>query len=223
VSETEHREPRRNAYDAPGVAARYARDRFAIGSGPRTHARESARLGALLARIEAPRRVLDIPCGTGRFAAFFPHATVVRADLSIEMLRETQQLDTPRTRLALARAEALPFASASVDLVFCIRLLHHLDEGPRRAALRELARVSRVHALVSIYLGPSLQGARRAWKHLRGAPRRSRRSISTATFHADLAATGWRPLARLPLRRFLSESWYYLLSHGAAVPGTDVH
>ncbi|MBL8901182.1 MAG: class I SAM-dependent methyltransferase, partial [Planctomycetes bacterium] len=133
------------------------------------------------------------------------------SDLSIEMLREARRA-SGAAPFALARAEALPFAAQSFDLVFCIRLLHHLDEAPRRAVLRELARVSRGHALVSIYLGPSLQGARRAWKQLRGAPRRSRRSISRAEFHADLEASGWSIAARLPLRRWISEPWYYLLT-----------
>ncbi|MBL8900129.1 MAG: class I SAM-dependent methyltransferase, partial [Planctomycetes bacterium] len=116
---------RRNAYDEPGVAARYAADRFAIGSGPRTHARESARLRRLLSGLATPRRVLDLPCGAGRFAQLFPGATVVRSDLSIEMLREARRA-SGAAPFALARAEALPFAAQSFDLVFCIRLLHHL-------------------------------------------------------------------------------------------------
>lgn len=204
-------EKRRNAYDEPGVAARYAAERFSRGSGPRTHARERARLRSLLARIEAPRAVLDLPCGTGRFAELFAGAHLVQADLSLAMLREARRA-RPALRRVLAHATALPFARESFDLVFCIRLLHHLDEEPRRAVLRELRRTSRGHALVSIYLGPTLQGARRRWKQLRGASRRSRRSISAAQFHADLAAAGWRVVARAPLRRWLSESWYYLLA-----------
>jgi SAM-dependent methyltransferase len=46
-----------------------------------------------------------------------------------------------RVRYELARAELLPFADASFDLVTCVSLFHHLAPGADRVALWEIARV----------------------------------------------------------------------------------
>lgn len=204
----------RNAYDRPGVAEHYADRRFRCGSGQRTHALEASRLRRLLQAAPTAHRVLDLPCGTGRFAAFFPHANVIAADLSLAMLSAASKA-YHNPALLLSKAECLPFQDRTFDLVFCVRLLHHFDSAKRRAALIEFARVSSSYALVSIYLGPSLQGARRRWKQARGAVARSRRTIAKAEFHRDLEASGWEIEARLPLRRWISESWYYLLRKNA--------
>jgi SAM-dependent methyltransferase len=90
-------------------------------------------------------RVLDVGCGTGRFARLllelFP-ATVCGLDPSAEMLGASAALDEPGAfRLIRAVAEHLPVTSRSVDLVFLAWVYHHL--GDQSAALGEFARVLR--------------------------------------------------------------------------------
>lgn len=45
-------------------------------------------------------------------------------------------------------ALALPFADRSVDIALCSQLLHHFDDGPASAVLRELDRVARRAVIV---------------------------------------------------------------------------
>ncbi len=62
---------------------------------------------------------------------------------------------------------------ASVDLVFCIRLLHHVAESAHRVQiLREFHRVSRVGAIFSLWVDGNYQ----AWRRRRLDRRRERRA-----------------------------------------------
>lgn len=98
----------------------------------------------------APRRALDLGCGTGHaFAALarrFPGAELVGVDIAPAMLRHARGrapwwrrlLDARRPVLVCADAESLPLATAAVDLVFSNLALQWCD--PRRA-FAEAARV----------------------------------------------------------------------------------
>lgn len=88
-------------------------------------------------------RILDLGCGTGRFseglAARFD-AEVIGLDPSSKMLEiaRRKQRD-PRVRYEIGRAEAIPLANESVDLIFMSMSLHHFAD--RTAAARECRRV----------------------------------------------------------------------------------
>ncbi len=90
----------------------------------------------------APRRVLDVGCGTGLLLAEilrqWPEADcVVELDFALEMLRRNS-LKFPDRRVARLCADAarLPLASGSFDVVLCFGILPHLPD--QKAALREL-------------------------------------------------------------------------------------
>ena len=76
-------------------------------------------------------RVLDLGCGTGRFA--LPMARrfdvdVTGVDSSAEMLAKAEQKDVQaEVTWLLAEASRLPFANGSYDFVFMSHLLHHVD------------------------------------------------------------------------------------------------
>lgn len=77
-------------------------------------------------------RILDIGCGTSRFAARvlgrFPHAEVVGMDLSCQMLRTSQSRQFKgwnRLSLVQGDSEKIPFADNSFDLVTCSHSFHH--------------------------------------------------------------------------------------------------
>lgn len=91
----------------------------------------------------APRRILDLGCGTGRFS----DALAVRFDAEVTGLDPSQKmLDRARekrcegtVRYQLARAEAMPLRSGSIDVIFMSMSFHHFaDHG---AAANECRRV----------------------------------------------------------------------------------
>ena len=97
-------------------------------------------LQAALAKIEAPRRVLDLGTGTGvgarAIAKRFPEARVVGVDLAPAMVEEARRLLEPelaaRVRYEAADAEHLPFEDASFDLVVLLNMIPVLrGAGPR--------------------------------------------------------------------------------------------
>jgi ubiquinone/menaquinone biosynthesis C-methylase UbiE len=94
-------------------------------------------------------RMVDIACGTGRFLTFvkdnYPRLHVTGIDLSAPYLIEAhrQLRRWSRVALAVAQAERLPFATASIDIASCIFLFHELPRAVRREVTAEIARVLR--------------------------------------------------------------------------------
>lgn len=97
-----------------------------------------------LARLEASERAVDVGAGTGdlTFAllrASAPGARVVAADLSKGMLEVARRRGP--LLAAIANAERLPFADASLDRVITGFTVRNVGDLPR--ALREFRRVLR--------------------------------------------------------------------------------
>jgi len=95
-----------------------------------------------------PRTVLDVATGTAGVALMLARRTGARVtgvDLTEEMLRRglsrVADAGTPRPRLAVARAEELPFRDATFDALTFTYLLRYVADPA--ATLRELARVVR--------------------------------------------------------------------------------
>jgi len=98
----------------------------------------------LARRLPLPeiRRALDLGCGSG-FSSLgtAEYFAPVGCDASPFMLRRH-----PGRHLVRARADRLPFASASFDLVYAWELLHHVDDVV--VVLRECARVTRRYVVI---------------------------------------------------------------------------
>lgn len=134
------------------VRANFARAAATFDEAAVLQAEVQARL---LERLELtslePRRIIDLGSGTGRalrpLAERYPDAEVIGVDPVLAMLRRARhrRRRLRRFRCAAARAAALPFASASVDLVFSNLALHWA--APLADTLREVERVLRGRSL----------------------------------------------------------------------------
>jgi SAM-dependent methyltransferase len=117
---------------------------------------------ALAALAPAPgRRLLDLGCGKGRFAAHLKDrgAEVVGLDLSAAMLARAGGIKRVR-----GSARRLPFAAASFDGVLAVEVLQHVAPRGLDAVLAELRRVLRPGGTVAIIdKNAGALNARRPW------------------------------------------------------------
>lgn len=85
----------------------------------------------------APKRVLDVGCGTGALAQLvleaLPGCELSGIDLSAGMLDRARQRLGRRAALHEADSEHLPFADETFDVAYCNDSFHHYPD-PRRAA-----------------------------------------------------------------------------------------
>ncbi len=118
-----------------------------------------------------PDRVLDLPCGAGRFLATLSSPlsrTVLAADYSADMLEMAKAVQPGalqgRLEFLQTSAFAIELADNSVDSIFCMRLLHHVQQAADRLAiLREFYRVSRDTVIISLWV----DGNFKAWRRRR--------------------------------------------------------
>jgi ubiquinone/menaquinone biosynthesis C-methylase UbiE len=100
---------------------------------------------ALCGRGAAPRRVVDVGCGTGRLLetllARLPDAEMIGVDASEGMIAVARRrfADEPRVRLEVSTADRLPLDDGSASAVTSTMSFHHWDR--QDASLREVARV----------------------------------------------------------------------------------
>jgi ubiquinone/menaquinone biosynthesis C-methylase UbiE len=89
------------------------------------------------------KTILDVGTGTGVFAEAFTKRDllILGVDVNPEML-PAARMHVPTGKFSVATAENLPFADASLDLVFMGLLLHESDE--QLQVLREARRVTRM-------------------------------------------------------------------------------
>jgi ubiquinone/menaquinone biosynthesis C-methylase UbiE len=100
------------------------------------------------------RDIFDLGCGTGRYsgalAAHF-RARVIAVDPSGKMLTEARQKEPVSVCFVRASGEALPLASASVDMVFISMVFHHFESAPK--AIEECHRALRADGVVCLRAG----------------------------------------------------------------------
>lgn len=96
------------------------------------------------APAKRPLTVLDLGCGTGRYTSMLARTfgEAVGVEPSDRMREEAERAThDPAVRFLAGRAEAIPLADDSVDLVLTFLSYHHVRD--RAAASAEIARVLR--------------------------------------------------------------------------------
>jgi len=133
-------------YQADDVAEAYEEKRFSRG-GRLIDRREKEAVLSALGPV-ADREILEIACGTGRFAVMLAEAgaEVVGLDVSGPMLHQGREKATQADlegTLAFVRGDAagLPFPDDRFDAVFAMRFFHLADTPG--SFLAEMRRVSR--------------------------------------------------------------------------------
>ena len=125
----------------------------------------------------APRSILDVGCGEGvltaEWAERLGEGRIVGIDLDDPKLRsEWERRRRPNLEFRVEEATSLSFADGEFDLACAIEVLEHVPEP--EATLREMARVSSGHLLVSVPREPlwrALNVARGAyWRDLGNTP-----------------------------------------------------
>ena len=180
------------AFHDPARARAYG-EKFRRGLFRRwTHARERACLAGALRearRLGEADLVLDAPCGAGRWKG--PLASAGRRYLGLDLSRPMVELARGKgggrgEAFAVASAWALPLRDGGADLVFCVRLLHHVrEEGEKAALVKELCRVAGKALVVTFLDGEAPKQRIHRWKRgLLGRPVRrpwwTRRALEAA-------------------------------------------
>ncbi|MBO6228590.1 MAG: class I SAM-dependent methyltransferase [Shewanella sp.] len=121
-----------------------------------------------LALAGGPNLVLDLPCGAGRFwstLAEQPNRIILAADNSADMLTTAMAAQpkhiTEHVRTLQTSAFDINLPDNSVDSIFCMRLLHHIEESEHRLALlKEFHRTTRDSVIISLWV----DGNYKAWR-----------------------------------------------------------
>ena len=157
--------------DKRQVAASFSRAADSYDSVAALQRSVGAQLLARLPTGLAPRRWLDLGCGTGHFSRalgeLFPAAEGVGLDIAEGMLRHARPLGGARQFIA-GDAECLPLRDESCDLLYSSLALQWC--GDFQAVLREARRVLRpggVLGFSSLCVG-TLQELRDSWQAVDG-------------------------------------------------------
>ena len=122
-------------------------------------------------------RVLDIACGPGTYGrrVASPSREVFGIDVSSGMLRQgaayAAKEGVPNLHFARARVEALPFEDGLFDAVLCCGSLHLFADTV--IALREMARVMKPAAILSVYTFAAGRGGILKFRRVREWSRRN--------------------------------------------------
>jgi ubiquinone/menaquinone biosynthesis C-methylase UbiE len=165
------------------------------------HRQVAGRTAAVaLSSDSAPRRILDVGCGTGYLlrllASRSPETEELRGvDPAPSMVEIASRESTdPRIALQIGVAEALPFEDGAFELVLSTTSFDHWAD--QSAGVRECARVLSpggrlvVADLISVLLAPTLIGSRRG-------KARTKRRVEALLADAGLDPLAWHPIHAL--------------------------
>lgn len=103
-------------------------------------------------RLADDASVLDVGCAKGYmlhdFKELMPRLTIAGIDISAYAIEHAMETVKPFLRIGDTRE--LPFSDKSFDLVISINTIHNLPSEECKRALREIQRVSRKHAFITV-------------------------------------------------------------------------
>lgn len=149
--------------------------------------------------------ILDAPCGSGRFFHMFSASKdLTMLDFDQEMLKVVQDTYGGDRKLNLIQGDItdMPFEDNRFDLVFSMRLFHHVDDDEiRRRIMAELTRVSRRYVAVSVYSRHTL----RYWRRRILGKRPSGYSVILTEFINEAGKIGLGLVSKYPAVSFIEQ------------------
>lgn len=205
-------EKKKDFYRSAEVAAMYDAERFVGPFKRQRNLRKWRVVTAALADLgEDIARVVDLPCGTGRFTG--PLADrgyeVVGSDISREMMGEAVDGTAGHAGVSgfvQAEAEHLPFRDDGFDCVVSIRFMFHVDPVTRISILREFGRIARFQIIDYRHMY-SYRYARWRTKRALGLTSRALERVSRDGVEREFREAGLKVRRILPIARILSDKW----------------
>lgn len=201
----------KNLYPDAKDVAYYRDSRYQTRDQRFISRREQNLIVGVLASLEAPSgKVLDAPCGYGRFTKHLIARgwTPTVSDYAPAMVEYCQTTAKKEYGAELPGAQGdlfgeLPFAPNSFDGALCVRMLHNtLDSDRRILVFKALARVTRDWIVVTYYGDPLIHQIQFAVrKKVATNPRETMAFVSRTQLAREVAAAGLRverDLAVLP-------------------------
>lgn len=99
--------------------------------------------------IPANAKILDVGCGTARYAKLFPEANYTGVDISQEYIKKAKKQFPDKTFMVMDAAE-LKFENQTFDAVFAVGMFHHLSDEKALKAASEMVRVCKKEGVVLI-------------------------------------------------------------------------
>ncbi|MDD5704831.1 MAG: class I SAM-dependent methyltransferase [Kiritimatiellae bacterium] len=212
-----------NKYRDDVVVGRYDTSRYNHFRGRLNNWAAWRALRQALSHVAPGGRLLDIPCGTGRFSWHFSRAgwQTTAVDCSEQMLAAARRAGAASEANAPAFAQGdvfrLPYPDRHFDVAVCVRLFNLLERDDRLAALRELARVSKT-VVASYYHPYTLKSASRWIRYRLGLRHAPGRRLTMRALKEEIAASGLVPQRRLWVAPLFSEEWLVVFRHASAGP-----
>jgi SAM-dependent methyltransferase len=186
--------------------SKYEKRRYGAPDQKLVNRREQAMAGEIIRTLELSKvRVLDAPCGYGRFSTLFADrgAQIICADVSAAMVgraRERVAEGGHRGMYVVMDIRHLPFKDDSVEATFTMRLFHHgFARDEMAVILSELARVSHRWVILSYYRSNWLHGL---FRRLKGFSSRIK-MMTDEEFQSELEAVPLTVRSHRPVIPFL--------------------
>jgi 2-polyprenyl-3-methyl-5-hydroxy-6-metoxy-1,4-benzoquinol methylase len=201
-------------YKNTQVAERYDRERFSSVAGKVFNAIERGKILKAFKRLPAQATILDLPCGTGRFAEVLVGNgfRVVGADISAAMLEvASRKLSRYGDRFQIRVGNVHDLAkqeSKTYDAALCARVLMHFPLDEQIAFLRSVASLSRGTVVFTQSYDSPYQRFRRRIKRWLGNQPSAVYPITEAQLQRLLAGAGLREVRRFRLFSLISEAIY---------------
>jgi len=212
-------------YQDGEVVEGYEAKRFSGLSGWLRTRMEKRAVSKALDYLEDGSLILDLPCGTGRFATLLSahRMQMVQADISWQMIQFASRHKCTSTGgfrfFVRCEAEALPFREGAFEGVLCFRFIPHLPPGLRLKVLRELARVSGEAVIVDYRFKYAFRYLSRWIRHRLGLVRSLRPRLSLSQIRSELLQAGLSPVRWIPVAWLFSEKVVVLCRKEGGAPG----
>lgn len=200
-------------YKSHRVAVEYDKRRFSSVAGRVFNHLEKRMIAACFHGVAKAKKIVDVPCGTGRLAeALLANGYSVHGmDISEEMLLVAKQRLGPYGSMFTTEVADVKRLTADVqtyDGALCARVLMHFPLYQQIEFLTGVARLSRSIVVINHSLDSSYQRLRRRFKRLLGHQESALHPISNSDIHVLLKSAGLREIKRRRLFSMVSEAVY---------------